>query len=109
MFSLFTHTISGKSNCVATIEGSIFSVRSFGAHFFICGQGVCMKKDFPKKIIDVTGLELLPGEPDACHGNGEHGFECCCDECDYFLLCFPEFDVQIKKENIATSKDNTPK
>ena len=49
-------------------------------------------KGLPKKIIDITGVELMPGEPEACLGNGEHGFECCCDECDGFLLCFPEFD-----------------
>ena len=62
-----------------------------------------------KKIIDITGIELTPGNLTVCLGNGEKGFECCCDECDYFLLCFPEFDVQIKEENIAESKDNTTK
>ena len=50
-----------------------------------------MRKNF-KRIVDVTGVELSPGEPDTCLGNGEFGFECCCDECDYFLLCFSEFD-----------------
>lgn len=25
-----------------------------------------------------------------CPGNGEHlGIECCCDECDHYLTCFP--------------------
>ena len=47
----------------------------------------------PKEAIDVTGVALTPGEPAACLGNGEQGLECCCDECDYFLLCFPEFDI----------------
>ena len=47
--------------------------------------------------MDITGVELAPGEPLVCLGNGEQGFECCCDECDYFLLCFPEFDP--KKQN----------
>ena len=51
----------------------------------------------PKKVIDVTGVELTPGKPTVCLGNGEQGFECCCDECDYFLLCFPEFDPKSKK------------
>ena len=46
-----------------------------------------------KTIIDVTGINLNPGEPGACLGNGYQGFECCCDECDYFLLCFPELKV----------------
>ena len=45
-----------------------------------------------KKIIDqFTGIELTPGEPENCKGNGKHdGFECCCDECDFLGLCFPE-------------------
>ena len=68
-----------------------------------------MNKNTQGKIIDITGIELSPGKPTVCLGNGEQGFECCCDECDYFLLCFPEFDVQIKGENIDESKDNTTK
>lgn len=49
-----------------------------------------------KKIIDITGIELAPGEPDRCLGNGEHVdelgelIECCCDECDHFALCWRE-------------------
>ena len=68
-----------------------------------------MNKNIQEKIIDITGIELTQRNPTVCLGNGEQGFECCCDECDYFLLCFPEFDIQIKKENIAASKDNTTK
>jgi hypothetical protein len=44
------------------------------------------------EIIDVSGVELTPGEPDACKGNGKLGAECCCDECDYFLECFPAWE-----------------
>jgi len=44
------------------------------------------------EIFDNDDVELTPGKPDVCLGNGEQGFECCCDECDYFLSCFPEFD-----------------
>ena len=51
-----------------------------------------MSKNIPKRIIDITGVELTPGEPAVCLGNREHGVECCCDECDYDLFCFPEFD-----------------
>ncbi|MBQ8719625.1 MAG: hypothetical protein IJY65_01165 [Clostridia bacterium] len=58
-----------------------------------------MSKKIPKKVIDATGVELTPGEPDACLGNGDQGFECCCDECDYYLLCFPEYDVESDEEN----------
>ena len=68
-----------------------------------------MNKNTQEKIIDITGIELTPGNPTVCLGNGEQGFECCCDECDYFLLCFPEFDVRNKEETIAESKDNTTK
>ena len=46
-----------------------------------------------QKIIDVTGAELRPGDPKNCQGNGSHpGYECCCDECDYYLDCFPEWE-----------------
>ena len=60
-----------------------------------------MDKSIPKKVIDVTGVELTPGEPFVCLGNGEHDFECCCDECDYCLLCFPELSFLFEKENGA--------
>ena len=58
-----------------------------------------MSKDIPKKVIDITGVEVTPGEPTVCLGNGEQGFECCCDECDYYLLCFPKFDPKSKRIN----------
>ncbi len=64
-----------------------------------------MSKDIFKKVIDITGIELTPGEPNVCLGNGEQSFECCCDECDYYLLCFPEFDPkkQIRLTYCATA------
>ena len=68
-----------------------------------------MSKHIPKKVIDITGIELTPGEPIVCLGNGEQGFECRCDECDYYLLCFPEFYPKSKEENIAIGKDNRAK
>ena len=68
-----------------------------------------MNKNIKEKIIDITGIELTPGDPTVCLGNGERGFECCCDECDYYLICFTEFDVEIKEESVAASKDNTTK
>ena len=60
-----------------------------------------MSKNVSKKAIDITGVELTPGEASVCLGNGAQGFECLCDECDYFLLCFPEFDPKNKKENVS--------
>jgi len=67
-------------------------VRSFWGALFYMLKGGYMSNNIPKKVIDVTGVELTPGDRVACLGNGRQGFECCCDECDYFLLCFPEFD-----------------
>ena len=48
-----------------------------------------------KQIIDVTGTPLTPSRQGRkCLGNGEHPeYECCCDECAYYLYCFPQFDV----------------
>ena len=57
-----------------------------------------MSKDIQKKEFDITGVELTPGKPAVCLGNGEQGLECCCDECDYLLDCFPEFDPRNKKD-----------
>ena len=59
-----------------------------------------MSGNIPKKVIDITGVELTPGQPRVCLGNGKQGFEFCCDECDYFLLCFPEFDSENREEDI---------
>mgnify|MGYP006967366314 FL=1 len=40
-----------------------------------------------------TGVELRPSfHGKDCPGNGERpGIECCCDECDHFLTCFPDW------------------
>ena len=65
-----------------------------------------MSKNNQKKVIDSSGVELMPGEPAVCLGNGEQRFECCCDECDYFLFCFPEFDPKSKENNIIMNKVN---
>ena len=94
--------------CVTTIGVCVFRCVTSVAHLFLI-MGEHMNKNTQGKIIDITGIELSPRKPAVCLGNGEQGFECCCDECDYFLLCFPEFDVQIKGENTAESKDNTTK
>ncbi|MBR7160230.1 MAG: hypothetical protein IKD20_04240 [Clostridia bacterium] len=51
-----------------------------------------MSKNTQEEVIDITGIKLTPGKPDVCLGNGKQSFECCCDECDYYLLCFPEFN-----------------
>ena len=59
-----------------------------------------MSKSIQKREIDITGIKLSPGKPADCLGNGEQDFECCCDECDHYLLCFPEFAPKSKEENM---------
>ncbi len=63
---------------------------------------------YPKKVIDVSGIEFTPGKPDVCLGNGEQGFGYCCDECDWFLLCFPEFDPENEAEYAAADEEQPP-
>ena len=63
-----------------------------------------MKNNIQKSMIDITDVELFPENFNACLGNGKHGFECCCDECDYYLLCFPEHDLKNQEENNAEKK-----
>lgn len=39
-----------------------------------------------------TGALLHPGVPDRCPGNGaDPDYEICCDNCNWFLECFPEY------------------
>jgi len=57
---------------------------------------------FKKTFIDVTGTPLTPSrQGKRCLGNGEHlEYECCCDECDYFLYCFPQYDSRLLRNKI---------
>lgn len=57
-----------------------------------------MNKNTKKSAKDITGIELTPSEPSVCLGNSEQGYECCCDECDYYLLCFPESNPKNDEE-----------
>ena len=52
-----------------------------------------------KQIIDATGTPLTPSRQGCkCLGNGEHmEYECGCDECDYYLKCFPQYDCRLKR------------
>jgi len=57
-----------------------------------------MSKNIQKRVINIADAELTPGEPVVCLGNGEQGFECCCNECDYYFVCFPEFNPKNNEE-----------
>ena len=51
--------------------------------------------DTAEKMIDPgTGILLSPGDHGEVYiGNGDNpGNECCCDECDYYLCCFPDWN-----------------
>lgn len=49
-----------------------------------------------ERDVDPSGTPLSPGNPKICLGSGAFpGFECCCDECDHFLLCFPKFQKKL--------------
>ena len=82
--------------CLATIGVGVFRCADFGWRTFCMLTGGYMSKNIQKKEVDITNAELIPGKPTACLGNGKQGFECCCDECDYYLLCFPAFDSKSK-------------
>ena len=82
----------------ATFFGAWLRLRTF----FYMTIGGYMKNN-QKRVIDITGVELTPGEPTLCLGNGKQGMECCCDECDFYLFCFPEFD-QKNEENSVENK-----
>ena len=44
-------------------------------------------------LMDTTGTTLIPGNfGKDCPGNGEQGFPCCCEECDYYICCLNESD-----------------
>lgn len=59
-----------------------------------------------EKIIDVSGVKLTPGNMSICLGNGEHLdekgnlIECCCDECDYLVLCLENEEKRSEAEEI---------
>lgn len=59
-----------------------------------------------EKIIDVSGVKLTPGNMSICLGNGEHLdekgnlIECCCDECDYLVLCLENEEKRSESKEI---------
>ena len=58
-----------------------------------------------KKIIDSTGATLMPANPSKCEGSGANPkFECCCDECDYYTLCFTQHTIHNTQEQESIEK-----
>lgn len=65
-------------------------------------DGKCMAFAVPKEDVAAyekwmkakrRAPELRPSHHgEDCPGNGKHpGIECCCDECDHYLTCFPDW------------------
>lgn len=50
-----------------------------------------MEGNIMEGYIDTTGIKLTPSpNGEKCEGNGTGKTECCCDECDHYLICFPQ-------------------
>ncbi len=60
---------------------------------------------------DPSGTPICPGHPKMCFGSGDFApmFECCCDECDYYLACFPEYQGEVNEalEDLRDRKNKT--
>lgn len=56
-------------------------------------MGISRTTDEEHRLSLVTPHTLTPSEQGReCLGNGEWpGYECQCDECEYFLTCFPQY------------------
>lgn len=64
------------------------------------------EEKLPETFPDDSGAVLTPGRPQTCEGNGkDERFEICCDECNWFLACFPEYC----DSNYSPPEELTPK
>lgn len=73
------------------VEASEDGERWFTVSTHLSAEGAEKKKQlvqlqFGADVLDPTGIELKPGDPDECPENGEG-----CNECNHFLTCFPEW------------------
>jgi len=60
---------------------------------FYSRRAVFMPKIEAELYLDSTGTVLSPSfHGEICAGNGERpNIACCCDECDFYLVCFPDW------------------
>ena len=60
---------------------------------FIRSRGMEVYCAEPNRVI-APSLTPSPGGRE-CLGNGKHPeYECCCDECSHYLICFPNWKEQ---------------
>ena len=65
-----------------------------------------MKHLNPDLIDPATGILLTPSyHGEDCAGNGADGGECCCDECNYCQICYPELAARYWPELEGMSMD----
>ena len=57
-----------------------------------------MSKKIQEKIIDITGVELTPGKPSVCLGNGEQGFGVVVTSVITFCFVFRSLMIKSKKK-----------
>ena len=89
-----------RCSVVTKPKGTLFRHIPRGV-LFLLGE-ISMKK---KQVIDSSGNILTPslfGRKCFCNGK-QPGAECCCDECDYFLLCYPEYYFMVKFDTFKYS------
>ena len=55
----------------------------------------------PIEFFEEKEVELTPSEQGReCLGNGLHeNISCLCEECDFFLTCYPEYEPKFKKKS----------
>lgn len=52
-------------------------------------------EQYPPVVDPWTGVLLTPSfHGEKCDGSGDNPeYPCCCDECDFFLYCFPDWET----------------
>ena len=68
-----------------------------------------MSKNIPQKVIDITGIELTPGDPVVCLGNGEQGFECVATNVTTVYFVIRSSLQKNEEENIVMGKKDPTK
>ena len=60
-----------------------------------------------REIDPSTGILLTPSfHGKKCRGSGLLSvYECCCGACDYYLACFPEWNLPMPSRNIHYIKN----
>ena len=55
---------------------------------------------------DITGIEIFPSKGGLYCDGAKNVNEICCDECDYFLECYPEWNSHLLTKSSAKTSYN---